>query len=56
MSNVNVKGCGCRYRDQECEHLCDKHRDEFILRRFNADILMKLMSEELKITEYIVDD
>jgi hypothetical protein len=36
--DVKVKGCGCRFRDGECEHLCDDHRNEFILKLFNSDI------------------
>lgn len=33
--HIKVKGCGCRYRGQECDHLCDQHRDEFILQQYN---------------------
>ena len=33
--NLEVKGCGCRYRDQECEHLCYEHMTEFILKLYN---------------------
>ncbi|MDF2736230.1 MAG: hypothetical protein K0S93_86 [Nitrososphaeraceae archaeon] len=38
---IDVKGCGCRYREindstfTNCEHLCENHEKEFILRLFN---------------------
>jgi hypothetical protein len=34
---IKVHGCGCRYRDLECDHLCDKHKDEFILTLYNQN-------------------
>jgi hypothetical protein len=46
MSNkeIKVQGCGCRFRglggyiqEIECDHLCDKHKDEFILKLYNSD-------------------
>ena len=48
MSNVQVKGCGCRYRDKEgCEYLCDTHRNEFILKLYNQEIEMRIFTEEM---------
>lgn len=43
--NVQVKGCGCRLRDQKCEYLCDSHRNEFILKLYNRDIELDRMIE-----------
>jgi hypothetical protein len=43
---MKVHGCGCRYRyETECEHLCDKHKDEFILRMFNGQLAIKQLKE-----------
>ena len=36
-NNVRIEGCGCRFRNNECEHLCDNHRNEFILKLYNRD-------------------
>ena len=46
--NIQVKGCGCRFRgDQDvCEHLCDKHKDEFILQKYNDNLILNRMIEE----------
>jgi hypothetical protein len=35
--HIKVHGCGCRFRQEECDHLCDKHKAEFILNIFNKD-------------------
>jgi hypothetical protein len=42
-NNVRIKGCGCRFRKEgrepttheECEYLCENHRNEFILKFYN---------------------
>ena len=58
--NLEVKGCGCRYRDKECEHLCYEHMTEFILKLYNKNkdtekTIMELKSirEWLKIADEI---
>jgi hypothetical protein len=33
--NLEVKGCGCRFRVEKCEHLCYEHMTEFILELYN---------------------
>jgi hypothetical protein len=43
--DVKVQGCGCRFRGLKCEHLCDKHKDEFILRMFNGQLAIKQLKE-----------
>ena len=57
---MQVKGCGCRYRindavqphQEHCEYLCDKHKERFILEKYNADILLnKLMEEDAEAME-----
>ena len=52
---IKVKGCGCRYRLQITdtaddilhvyEHLCDTHKDVFILQRYNAELILTKMIE-----------
>ncbi|MGD1837411.1 MAG: hypothetical protein ACPKPY_05065 [Nitrososphaeraceae archaeon] len=34
-NTITVKGCGCYYTDKEYLNLCDKHKDEFILKLYN---------------------
>jgi hypothetical protein len=45
--HIKVKGCGCRFRGspEECEHLCDKHKDEFILEKYNQSLMLNRMME-----------
>ena len=50
---IKINGCGCRFRQEGreptthevCEHLCDDHRNEFILRKYNEDLLWNRMME-----------
>ena len=48
---IDVKGCGCRYRGindstfTNCEHLCEDHEKEFILKLFNWQHSMKQMKQ-----------
>jgi len=57
---MQAKGCGCRYRvndavqphQEHCEHLCDKHKDRFILELYNKDKNFRHgMIEWMKITD-----
>jgi len=51
---LQVKGCGCRYRvndavephQEHCEHLCDKHKERFILQKYNDNLILNRMIEE----------
>jgi hypothetical protein len=42
----DVKGCGCRFLNGKCEHLCYDHMTKFILEKYNADLLLNEMMEE----------
>jgi hypothetical protein len=44
--DVKVQGCGCRFRGLECEHLCDNHKDAFILEKYNQNLLLEQMIKE----------
>lgn len=56
-NRVRIEGCGCRFRRdissnghsigivEECEHLCDNHKNEFILEKYNEHVLWKIMME-----------
>lgn len=56
-NKVRIEGCGCRFRKdisseghcigvvEKCEHLCDSHRNEFILEKYNEHVLWKRMIE-----------
>jgi hypothetical protein len=43
---IDLKGCGCRYRNDKCEYLCSHHSQEFILRLYNGQMAIKQMKEE----------
>ena len=50
-SEVTVEGCGCRYRHigpnlTRYEHLCDNHKDEYILKLYNAQSVVRQMRAE----------
>ncbi len=51
-NNVRIEGCGCRFRNDECEYLCNDHRNEFILKLYNKDKNFRAdMEEWLKIAD-----
>ena len=47
--NIEVLGCGCRYRInpifRRCEHLCDIHKNEYILKSFNEQLVAGQISD-----------
>jgi hypothetical protein len=49
-NNINtikkdVKGCGCRFLNGKCEHLCYDHMTKFILKLYNGQLEIKQMKE-----------
>ena len=55
-NNVDVRGCGCRYRKYpntnynndilvECEYMCEDHKNKFILDLFNKPLRLQQQKE-----------
>lgn len=49
--SLEVKGCGCRFRNNKSEHLCYEHMTEFILKLYNEELIKKKVSEDIKLQD-----